>query len=281
MSHLLSTCLLPQELVYRIIFTGVGPALARSVCEEARAVVDKLVTQLKFEPSVPKWLLQLRFTRCTPTKVDLCGVDSLDDDSLLTLLSTPSLESVEVSGCSKLTGASLEQLRRRQVKFVAHRCWRMWEPSEALTTREVVELQVLALRDNSDEGIAKCFSFASPENKAQTGPADRFGQMIRGGYSVMLEAPSASILLDDDQAADDATKTICALVIYHQSIGPPGSEPLFSDQCGFEWRLSKQVSADCAGCWMTDMVMPVQLQPMEQLKRVNQETYTEIMSMRF
>jgi hypothetical protein len=54
-------------------------------------------------------------------------------------------------------------------------------------SREVVELQVLDLRDNSDEGIAKCFSFASPKSKAQTGPAGRFSQMIRGGYSIMLE----------------------------------------------------------------------------------------------
>eukprot|EP00947_MAST-08B_sp_MAST-8B-sp1_P001319 g1319.t1 len=60
-----------------------------------------------------------------------------------------------------------------------------WTPCRLLSPTDVVINQLYALQENSDEGIAKCFAFASPENRMVTGPLDKFARMIRGGFAYM------------------------------------------------------------------------------------------------
>ena len=64
------------------------------------------------------------------------------------------------------------------------------EPQPALKPADVVQMQLDALRDNDapspNAGIATVFRFASPPNRAQTGPLPRFTQMIREGYPDLL-----------------------------------------------------------------------------------------------
>jgi len=67
-----------------------------------------------------------------------------------------------------------------------HGCWRLHGvngSNPALSAVDVVELQLLALKGDvqagNNEGLATCFSFASPGNAAATGPLSKFSAMIR------------------------------------------------------------------------------------------------------
>ena len=63
-------------------------------------------------------------------------------------------------------------------------------PSTDLTPIEVVRIQIAALQRNDDPyidaGISLAFSFASPSNRRNTGPVNRFAHMIKESYGVML-----------------------------------------------------------------------------------------------
>merc|ERR1739838_859202 len=110
------------------------------------------------------------------------------------------------------------------------KCWRLHCPNAAQTPQEVVEFQILALgatREENmyDEGISKCFEYASPANKAFTGPAERFGDMIRQIYSIMMRWKSYSITT---MRHDNSS----AVVLARFMMGPRDES--------FRWVLSKQ-----------------------------------------
>jgi hypothetical protein len=65
------------------------------------------------------------------------------------------------------------------------------EPSAELAPGDVVKAQLEAMRENDDPfanaGIATAFKHASPSNRAQTGPLERFIRMVKGpAYRPML-----------------------------------------------------------------------------------------------
>lgn len=81
------------------------------------------------------------------------------------------------------------------------------QPQSALTPETTVRLQLEALRDNDhpekDAGIATVFAFASPPNRAQTGPLNRFVKMIHGNYADLIDHREARLLktqFEDAQA---------------------------------------------------------------------------------
>lgn len=115
-------------------------------------------------------------------------------------------------------------------------------PAPSLTPSEVVRIQLGALRDNdeSDHGIAITFRFASPSNKAQTGPLPRFAEMIKmGPYRLMLEYRDAEY--EPVEIVEGAAR---------QRVTLTGSTYAVT----FAFYLSKQDLAECRGCWMTDAV---------------------------
>ncbi len=118
-------------------------------------------------------------------------------------------------------------------------------PAPDLTPDEVVRIQLQALRRNDAEnrGIAVAFRFASPANKASTGPLSRFIHMIKAGpYRMMLEyehASYASLEVDGDRAAQKVT------LVGHE------------DVVTFVFLLERQGGALCQGCWMTEGVAVV------------------------
>jgi hypothetical protein len=62
-------------------------------------------------------------------------------------------------------------------------------PSPDLLPQQVVAFQLKALQDNDidDKGIELVFNFASPENKAFTGPLEHFKQMVKNAtYEPLL-----------------------------------------------------------------------------------------------
>jgi hypothetical protein len=96
------------------------------------------------------------------------------------------------------------------------------QPEVGLEPQDVVTIVINALANNDkpfvDAGIATTFAFASPSNKVNTGPLDKFTQMVKNDvYGIMVN----------------------------------GIEIVFA------FRLSKQIDGEFDGMWMTDAVWPV------------------------
>ena len=118
------------------------------------------------------------------------------------------------------------------------------EPSPELTPEEVVRIQVEALQANDsptpDAGIAAAFRFASPGNRAATGPLPRFTQMVKLGYADMLgfaEAEYGAVQVVSDRAQQAVTLV--------QRDGR---------RTTYVFALSRQSGGSYDGCWMTDGV---------------------------
>lgn len=118
-------------------------------------------------------------------------------------------------------------------------------PSPDIAPEEVVRIQLDALRRNgeSDQGIGVAFRFASPRNKASTGPLPRFIQMIKAGpYRLMLEfeqAHYAPVKVDGARARQGVTLV--------------GRGEIRS----YVFILERQSGPTCKGCWMTEAVIVV------------------------
>ncbi len=122
------------------------------------------------------------------------------------------------------------------------------QPEVGLEPQDVVSIVINALADNdkpfADAGIATTFAFASPANKVNTGPLDKFTQMVKNDvYGIMvdhLESNFSKIVYD----ANNAYQLV-------QLKGKNGIEIVFA------FRLSKQLDGEFEGMWMTDAVWPV------------------------
>ena len=116
-------------------------------------------------------------------------------------------------------------------------------PRPRLTAEGVVRTQMQALQNNNiqDHGIAITYRFASPSNKQQTGPFERFAQMLKKSpYDAMLNARNiryGRIHVMQDQALQEVTVTSAT-----------GLETTFV------FYLKRQKAAPYAKCWMTEAV---------------------------
>ena len=120
-------------------------------------------------------------------------------------------------------------------------------PSPEHEPDEVVEIVVAALRDNAetpdDAGIATVFAFASPGNRAATGPFERFRDMVKRGYPDMLgfsESRFGELRLGGDVAMQ--------IVWLTQDDGR---------EVGYVFQLGLQHGGEYDGMWMTDAVYPI------------------------
>ena len=118
-------------------------------------------------------------------------------------------------------------------------------PDPSLSPADVVRIQLHALRmPNREEGVRRCFEFASPANQALTGPAKRFGTLLENPpYSILLEAEDA--ILGAPILLDDGRVQIVATVISR------------TEAQSFAWTLAKQAKHPLENCWMTDSVVSV------------------------
>ena len=122
------------------------------------------------------------------------------------------------------------------------------QPGLDLQPQDVVRIVVNALANNdqpfADAGIATTFGFASPANKVNTGPLDKFTQMVKNDvYGIMVdhvESEFSEVVYDDN----DAYQLV-------QLKGKNGVKIVFA------FRLSKQLDGEFKGMWMTDAVWPV------------------------
>lgn len=115
-------------------------------------------------------------------------------------------------------------------------------PDPTLGPTEVVRIQLDALRESQGEepGIGVAFRFASPSNRQQTGPLQRFSRMIRQGeYRLMLsyrEAEYAPVEIQGERARQRVT-------LYGAT-----------QTTTYTFLLSRQTDVPYENCWMTDAV---------------------------
>jgi hypothetical protein len=119
-------------------------------------------------------------------------------------------------------------------------------PHGALDPTEVVSIQLSALRVNEedDEGIAVAFRFASPQNRANTGPVTRFASLLKSAdYLPLLNHIEASL---GNAWGHHGSRFIPVVVT-----------DSFGNSSAFVWVLSRQTDGQCHHCWMTDRVIPL------------------------
>lgn len=119
-------------------------------------------------------------------------------------------------------------------------------PAPRLTPADVVGIVLTALQHNDDPtpdaGIATTFEFASPANRIETGPLERFALLIKNpAYRPMLGFRSATrgrVEIDGNHARQRVVL-----------VGKDGS------QVTYVFLLTKQADGPYANCWMTDGVI--------------------------
>ena len=119
-------------------------------------------------------------------------------------------------------------------------------PDPEYSPAEVVDLQLSALADDPVEnaGIKTAYNFASPNNRRQTGPLERFVRMVNGPqYAPMIdhtEAVAGPLEREGDQAHQRVTLT-----------GPSGRTVTYL------FGLSRYDGANesLQDCWLTDRVL--------------------------
>ncbi|KAG6557256.1 hypothetical protein Mapa_001183 [Marchantia paleacea] len=113
------------------------------------------------------------------------------------------------------------------------------KPHPEVHPADVVKAQLKALREKD---LATVFEFASPNNKARTGPLSRFSEMLEGrAYNVMIGHVRAEVL---------STITISDNR-FQQRIVIEGAT---GNKATFQWSLSRQEEGPFESCWMTDTV---------------------------
>jgi len=121
-------------------------------------------------------------------------------------------------------------------------------PDRRLQPEDVVKIVLGALANNdtpyTDAGIETTFNFASPSNKARTGPLERFIVMVKGPvYGVMVGHKShelSEIVMSNNRAYQWARLVTANGVAVH-----------------FGFRLGLQSGGEFKGMWMTEAVWPL------------------------
>ncbi len=122
------------------------------------------------------------------------------------------------------------------------------QPRVDLYPEDVVRIVINALANNdqpyANAGIETTFAFASPANKVNTGPLEKFTRMVKGPpYGMMVDhvnSEFSEIVLADNKAYQMVHLT-----------ARDGRAVVFA------FRLSRQLDGEFKDMWMTDAVWPV------------------------
>jgi hypothetical protein len=123
-------------------------------------------------------------------------------------------------------------------------------PGPELAPAEVIGIVLQALarpdRPEPDAGIERTFRFASPDNRAQTGPLPRFIALVKNPVYAPLLGHERAIRGGVKREGERAWERV-------RVVGEDGR------MAAYVFVLSRQGNdAECAGCWMTDAVMRVE-----------------------
>jgi len=120
------------------------------------------------------------------------------------------------------------------------------KPNPQLTPEDVIMLQVkeLSAQGPLKARIQRCYEFASPANRLNTGPVDRFAEMIQlPKYAVLLDAKHFLV----GRASISGRQAHLLLTVVDAQ----------GNLCLFRCLLSKQTRANYVDCWMTDAVVRI------------------------
>ena len=122
------------------------------------------------------------------------------------------------------------------------------KPDANLLPEDVVKIVLNALAKNDrpfpDAGIATTFNFASPANKANTGPLERFTQMVKGPvFGVMIKHRSYE--LSEVVKTGNLAYQVISLITDNGA------------KVHFAIRLGLQTNGKYEGMWMTEAVWPL------------------------
>jgi len=271
---------LPSELHFAILSQAFGPeGLCRAVSTELKHMADASRETLELVSHAPVGAIRAWLTRCSRvSRLRLRSCCHVDDDIVELALSSAALSTIDVSLCPLLTARTHGALKRSTVVWTAHGTF--WTPSPLLTPEQVVINQVLALQDNSDDGMARTFAFASPANRAVTGPLDNFARMVRQGYSAMVSSEHAylSAPVVRNSEAEHPYEPVSAemFVVYGGPVEGGGMQRMralsaaaHASTCMFKpfvFLLERQQEeGEYKDCWMTAGVSPLPQQTTETL----------------
>jgi hypothetical protein len=121
-------------------------------------------------------------------------------------------------------------------------------PDISLQPEDVVQIVINSLANNdqpyADAGIAVTFNFASPANKANTGPLERFTSMVKGPiFGPMLNHKSSDmseVVLQGNRAY---------LIVQLITID--------DRELHFAFRLGLQTMGEFKNMWLTEAVWPL------------------------
>ncbi|MDJ0779967.1 MAG: DUF4864 domain-containing protein [Gammaproteobacteria bacterium] len=121
-------------------------------------------------------------------------------------------------------------------------------PNAEYAPEDVVRIVIEALSHNDEPfanaGIETTFGFASPANKVNTGPLDRFVSMVKDKpYGIMVDH------VDSEFSEVRYMNGSAVQLVY--LLGRDGRGVVFA------FRLSQQGEGPFKGMWMTDAVWPV------------------------
>lgn len=119
-------------------------------------------------------------------------------------------------------------------------------PDPDYSPQQVVRIVIDSLRSNDqsdDAGIATVFRFASPGNRANTGPLSRFTSMIKRGFPDMLNHTGSRY---DDMEVNDDTAVQAVWLTTSSGV-----------EVGYAFQLGLQRAGEYDGMWMTDAVIPL------------------------
>uniref|UniRef100_A0A7S4WBE8 Uncharacterized protein n=1 Tax=Alexandrium monilatum TaxID=311494 RepID=A0A7S4WBE8_9DINO len=171
------------------------------------------------------------------------------------LLTAPSVVECDVAFALPLRWPAYSALRQRpELQKLAFSDTLAVEPGPELSPQEVVIAQAYGLHAGR---VDVCFRFASPANKAMTGPLERFALFFEGSsrYSAMLRCESFSVDGGHSLTSGPAGKPCVEFEVEFRD-KDEGSGHLFA------WKLSRQTAPEVAGCWMTDGVIPLDIESM-------------------
>lgn len=136
----------------------------------------------------------------------------------------------------------------------------IWQPSPKFSPRQVVQRQLASMQASiqQPDAIRQCFMFASPANRAVTGPIERFEGILRMPAYRSLVSPATALVGKAVVKGDQATVLVTLLSTDAQVTA-------------FRFYLSKQTAAPYRDCWMTDAVTHQQSIP----KPVSEDSVAE------
>jgi hypothetical protein len=127
-------------------------------------------------------------------------------------------------------------------------------PETGLQPEDVVRIVIDSLANNdqpyADAGIAATFNFASPVNKANTGPIERFTSMVKSPpYGGMVNHRSSE--LSEVVRQGNSAYLIVRLITIED------------EEVHFAFRLGLQSDGEYEGMWLTEAVWPL-IKPADQ-----------------